>query len=633
MIFTLIVGFVAVLLLAFVLHRRLQVAAALAPFLALCGIMLAMVFFGTLNALLPGRIVLYCLILFAAVWEIYQAPKTLAPFLLSPGVIAFVVSGVLLTSIYMVNDSFYYAWDEFSNWGPYYKNVYLSNSFHHFTGLHMAHPAYPQAATGLYYFFVLFAPAFSEAHTYAVLGILLCACASCLLAKASWKHPVVAVAGILCVPVFFVLFPHTEPYITVLLDTVLGAVFGATLLVVLYTSGRSKGQTAAVCLALATLTQTKEIGVLLALICLFFYIVQLLLMQQPQKQGFKQILRQNIKRPFYKHALAATAATLLTTAYWKLFLALTNQPGDQFSDPLAQNFFAKIQAALQGQDEVIAITLERFKINFFHAHVLYNGYGTPFVAGLLFTLTGLVLAVWLIKKKRAFGPAALLITMPLFYLAYLFSLLYTYVCMMSPPEAMNNNSYSRYVGAFFIGWGMLLFGVCLYYAWGFLKRLPSLVPVAACALVLALMANIVPQRDVFNVQLTRAEAGRVGFDEVSRQMSEYLTDEDDIWVIAQGTDALYRYMYHYTLMPARVHTYLPVTVEGISPQRFIEKAQEYDVEYLVVYIVDDAFVETYGELFSDGLAYVQQHALPCLYQLQGNGEPNSLMLRVATVYP
>ncbi|MFV0411740.1 MAG: hypothetical protein ACK5L3_00540 [Oscillospiraceae bacterium] len=638
MVLCLIPPLLAIVLLGYVLHSRGGVKAAFAPVLAICCIMLFLVFFGTLNLLFWGRIGLYLFIAAAGGYALVKKPRQLAAYLLSPGVLAFLFGAVALGAVYMANNSFFFMWDDMSHWGPFYKQVFSTNSLHQFTPYPMVHQAYPQGATVFYYFFAWLAPAFSEAHAYVALGVLMCACAAALLESVQWKRPVLAVLSILMVPLFFVLFRYADPYITVYLDTALGAFFGVALVVILCGGQTGLRQAAAVGLVLGALGQIKEMGLLLGLGSLVVFAIVTLHANSGQK-SLRQTWRQNVTKRWWASLGIAAAGLLLPILWWKGFLAVTGTAADQFSSPLSGNFLGRVVAAMQGKDAVAASIWEMFTINFGHRAVVYNGYGTPVAAGLLLASGGLAMGLWLWKKKREKGIALALFALPLFFTAYLFAIFYTYVCMMSELEGLRNASYERYLTTFLAGWLMAALAVFLRYSQQGLKKWPGLLPGGAVALVLALQINYCLQFDFLNTSYTRKDAGREGFDAVSGQMLAAMQPLDDVWVIAQNDDGLYRFMYHYTLLPARVSLGLPYTVgsEGagtdyITPENFAEIAAQNSIEYVVVYITDPEFDQKFGPLFSDGLAYVLEYALPCLYSVHP-GQAVPFVLEVETTYP
>lgn len=624
-------------LLGFVLSFVLRTRPAVGPFLAAVFIMGALVLFGTFNALAPARIALVLGTVIGSGLLLVRFPRRFRDYLCAPGVLAFLAASLFLSLIYTLHGSFYFQWDEFSHWGPFMKRIYETGTLHQFQTLPMVHQSYPQGAIVFYYFTALLKPGFSEADTFVSVGLLLSASAACLLAKASWKAPVQAVLGILCVPLFFVLFPYSEPYYMLYMDTTLGAVFGAAILVVLSTSHGGWRETIALCLAVASPGLIKEVGFLFSLILVVFSIF-VLLPAGGEDVPFKGVL-QGWKGWWKKRLLQAACllvAALGTNLYWKAFLSRTGTSGDQFSNPLNKDFFRQAADAMAGSNERVASIWERFTINFRVAPVVYNGYGTPLVMGALLVIGGLILGVLLWRKKRQYPAAMMLFSMPVFFAGYLFTLFYTYVCMMNEFEGLTNASYQRYLSTFMIGWCMLAIGCCLFYGEGifFPRKFPTALPSAVLCGILLLQGNTIAKHDVLNLRLSPADAGRVGFDGVSRQMGEALQSGNKVWLIAQGDDGVYRFMFRYTLMPAEVDLHLPETLgygEGPAADGFVQAALENGVEYILVYIPDETFVRQYASLFSDNLSSVLSTGLPSLYRVNSDGTGFDLI--VATSLP
>lgn len=641
MLVCLVLPLAAIILAGFILVQLLHVKPAYGPFLAICCIMLLGIITGTVRILWAGRIALYAAILIGGVWLCLRQHTAFKQYLLSPGIIAFAAGFIVLAGIYVIHGSFYSQWDEMSHWGPFFKSIFYHDSLHLYVAGDMSHQTYPQGITVLYYFFALAAPAFNEAHTFVAIAAVLLACASAMLAPLSWQaRPVTCVLGVLAVPLFYVLFPYADPYISVYMDALLGAFFGAVLLLVFSNSKQGVRQAAAVGIGLAALTQTKEMGLLLALGCLILYTAVLLWpasLTNDKPVAFASRLR---NKHFWQCWGLCSAATLVPTLYWKLFLYLSGKTTDQFSNPFGNSFFSRFQAATQGQDAVFSSIWELFGINFFHRPVLYNGYGTPFVALVLLTAAGVVLGIFCLYKRQR-GKALALWAIPVFFAAYLMVIFYTYVTMMSETEGLNNASYQRYVSSFIIGWVMLVLAMVLEGECPLPKLTNRFLPATALLCVLGLTINTCLQHDVLNLALTRQEAGRVGFDAVSQQMLDAVTPEDSIWVIAQGDDGLYTFMYHYTMLPAKVSLSLPYTLghtgtssENWGEQEILAAATTHGIRYIIVYLWDETLVEKYGYLFSDNLAYVQANYLPCLYYInydnQNRADATPFELIVAT---
>lgn len=612
MFFYLLIPVVLTAACGFLLTHKLGTAPAFGPFLSICTTVLFLMLAGICNLLFAGTIVWYAAC--AAALAVYFAKERLAGakrfarYLLSPGVLGFLVWGLALCAIYIWNGSFYSQWDEYGFWGPYYKNIFESDSLLQFTPYHFVHPTYPQAFALFYYFLSFFAPAFSEAHTFCAVGLIFTACAACLLGTTTWRHrPVASAFGFLMVPLFFALFPYADPYISVYTDVLCGAVFGACLILCasIQTGVRSA---AAAALGLACLVQMKEICILLALVCIAAHWACV----WGQRQG--------LQKRWLLCALSAVGG-LGSFAVWRIFLLLTHTASDQFSFTSGFGlFFQKISGALNGTDRVTASVLEMFKINFFYKPVFYNGYGTPFVTCVLLAAFALIFGVWMWRAHGMRGQAVTFWAMPFFFGCYLASILYTYLCFVSEAEALRNASYERYISTFLIGWVMAAIFFCIEYGGTFFPfRRKGWLPAAVCIAVTALIVNTAAQRNVLNIGTQREKAGRANFDAVCAQMRAETQPGDDIWLVAQHADGMYWYMFHYTMYPARVKEGLPYTIEGLTPEEFLQMAHDNSIEYLLAYVVDDAFCQTYSSLFDGGVAQVMRSGLPSLYRVTQTG--------------
>ena len=599
---------ILIVLTGFLISQLLQTAPAFGPFLSISTTTIVLMLAAICNCLFAGTVVWYLICLTALCLYFFKMRVSgfwqIVRYVLSPGVLSFFVFGIILCAIYVWNGSFYSQWDEYGFWGPYYKNLFESDALLQFTPYEFIHPTYPQAFSLFFYYLSFFAPAFSEAHTFCAIGLILLSCAICLLGHLSWKEsPIASLFGCFMVPLFFVLFPYADPYISVYTDVLCGAVFGACL--VLCCSGNDVRAAFACAIGLASLVQMKEICILLAMVCVAVYWMNVTL-TIPCSGRFKWLCR----------ALPAAGA-LGSFAVWRIFLLITHTTSDQFffTGGLGM-FFQKIVAMLHGEDEVTASVLEMFKINFFYKPVFYNGYGTPFVFCVLFVLFALVFGVWLWRIKHLHGPALALWSMPFFFACYLLSILYTYLCFVSESEALRNASYERYVSTFLIGWAMLALALCIKYGGDFLRICQaSWIPAAVCITITALIFNTAIQRNVLNIGTSREKVGRENFDAVCAQMREQTTPCDDIWLIAQNADSMYWYMFHYTMYPARVNQLLPLTIEEMSAEEFLQTAHENSIEYILVYVVDDAFCKNYATLFDGGVSQVMETGLPSLYRV------------------
>lgn len=636
MIFSLLLPLTAIVLLGYAVYTKARIKPAFAPITAISLIILGLVIFGTFNFLFAGTVLIYAVCYTSGIYMIFKSRKSVLKYFASPAIIAFLIVSLALAAAYIYYGKFYHQWDDLAHWGAFYKSIKLYGSLHQFTSLPMVHQAYMQGATVFYFFTSFFTGSFSEPLTFASLGILLTACSVTLLVKSDWKNPIRTVLTMAIIPLFFILFPNSDPYVSVSLDTLLGAYFGACLIFIVSIKKPDIQSALITGILCGALTQIKEIGFLLVLVCIVIYSLRILLEGNTDNSLFKTFKSNLNKSSFINIALVASS--LIFFVYWKVFLKITNSFQDQFTSPLSGNFFEKLKNGFSGQDEVVSVIIEQFKINFLHKPVVYNGLGTPFLVCAALTFSGIIFGIWLWKAKNIRWAAISLWIMPFFFAAYLFTIFYTYVNMMTAQEGMTNASYERYVSTFFIAWIMMFVVLWFKYSGCLIPRFPHILPTIASCAILALIINTSLQRDFFNIEYTQRDAGRIGFDDVSAQMLDVISPGDNVWVITQGSDVLYTFMYHYTLMPAQVSLSMPYNIPGegtdsLTPQQFVQAARDNKIDYILVYIIDEGFYDKYGKLFSDNLESVKTNNLPSLYAVTGNADTGAFKLKLATKEP
>ena len=109
---------------AVLLARRTSLPAPLAPFTALCGVMLFLALGGMVGLLVPAGWL--CFALAAAAWVLAFAPvgrKNPVSVLAAPGFVAFWVLAAALLVFFAWRQPMYSTWDEFSFWGTAAKIV------------------------------------------------------------------------------------------------------------------------------------------------------------------------------------------------------------------------------------------------------------------------------------------------------------------------------------------------------------------------------------------------------------------------------------------------------------------------------------------------------------------------------
>ena len=300
--------------------RRTSLPAALAPFAAVCLVMVWLSAGGMLGLLVPAGWALF--VLAAIAWALALAPagakKPLAA-LAEPGFLGFFVLAALLTAFFSARQPMYTTWDEFSFWGTAAKIVKTSGGLYvnaeigwDWVGTHRP------ALVVLGYFFQFFG-GYAEWRVLAGYDVLLLAVFAALAAGCGKNAPrrwVPALAFGFLLPFALTLYGTvTRPvdlYASALSDIPLGLTFGGALAAYYMNERRALWLPA---LALAALCLEKDTGFALALVAAGILAFDRLLGAVPEKRPAKEL-----------GLLAAKAAGLFAVcgaAYlaWQQYLA------------------------------------------------------------------------------------------------------------------------------------------------------------------------------------------------------------------------------------------------------------------------------------------------------------------------
>ncbi len=600
--------FISIILLAFALKSRFKIDSAFAPIAAIEALSLLLVIFGVAGIL---KVAALTLLLVSAVFGVYcivKDAKGFLSFLSSPAVIAFVLASALLWVSYEIHDAFYFAYDEYSHWGPFFKGIFTNDCLHIYSSHSMFHPTYPQAVQTFYYYLSSLSPKFTETDTFIAMGVVISAGVSTMLYKASWKKPIKALLTIAVVPLFLALFPYCDAYISVYFDAILGVVFGACAIMAVTADPHSVKDTVLVSLGCMMLSQMKANGFLFSLICIALLLIKSLLTNGTEEKPLD-------KKARFLPAATALVSTLVIFAIWKLALLFTGNNLDQFNQRQFGGFFDEVSAALAGNNERVSLSWQNFVSNFKHTAVAVNGYGTVFLLFALMTCAAVVFGIFLWRKKKENGVAFVIASMPFFCLCYLFSIFYTYVCYMNATEAITNASYQRYVSTFYIGWLMLLVAVFFIFGDEFLSiKGKPLFPCLVSLALLALIAYGCLSRDVLNMKQTRAEVARPALDNICADVADAINDDEPV-ILLFNNDIIYVHIFRYFCFEENITLELRQSLDGMSRGEMAKYLSENSVKHAVVYILSDEFIEENCELFSDELEYFLDTECPCVYEI------------------
>ena len=196
---------------------------------------------------------------------------------------------------------------------------------------------------------------------------------------------------------------------------------------------------------------------------------------------------------------------------------------------------------------------------------------------------------------------------------------YSFIFKDSSPTLAGLASYARYMDSCYAGWLLLALALLLMQAakrtgW----RSHTAAFAAAALFAVFTLTAWQPQYTVYGVPAS-AYADQHALTAQAEQISAGLEPDDRVFLIRQGDDGYYWFWYAQALLP-NIVTYgagggtygIPVLAadqpyyQSYTPAELTELITESGANCVLVAESDDIFVQSYGELFTDGLAAAEK---------------------------
>lgn len=602
-----------------------------APLCAVSTVALWLTFFGCINQLWLGGLLLYLLAAVAAGWLVWQwgLQKKQRP-ALSLSFWFFVAAGLLMLGLLWFRQPMFTGWDEFSLWGIGGKLLKLYNEL--YTTAPVGWTWTQSQKPGLIvfgYFFQFLGKGYIEWQTYAACNILLLAAIGAVLAPFEKKQlPLALPVMLLCLMVPFV-FQHYKAVVQLspawmdsLADIPLGFVFAGTLALWLggRGSGKGLGDMLPVALGLGLITSIKDTGFALALVATGLIFADRLLEKADPPAPFKKRLLSALA-----HLGIGVAVVLGIFIGWDKYLAVdrTASLGGKQNIGMLQMPFVFFRDLMNPEKPEFFKDITGGMTRFFisaRGNMLGSGL---MVMGLVWALLALAFLLWDDKTHRrrclVYG-----IFSTLGFLPYYLLITMSYLYILRPEQAFE--SYDRYVYPYYIGWllaAVLLLSVAALRAP--LKR--GLAGKGALlllgALVFAKVAMMVPVHftllgvhpDEFNE--------RREFSAYVQWMRGHLDPEGKTFLVITEDEGNGWFMYHYEMLPWQLDYSYGGSKTGMMQENVIEADgstvkrmvtpelwEQHLIETGCTYVMIDSanpeFVETYASLFADGMEGYRQ---------------------------
>lgn len=529
----------------------------------------------------------------------------------------FLFSGLLVLLTYFNSGKVATSWDEFSHWADVVKMMTIENVLSTSALSNSLFQSYPPGMSLFQYFvqkvYLLANPAetFNEWRVYFAYQVFSMAFFFPLCKHFGFKRPLsIAISGIAVLFGALLFFP--ELLISVYVDVFLALLTGVGFATIYLTPKKDLVCYLNVLACIIMLVLAKDSGLLFAA---FLAIALLADGIGFGAFSFVQSLRQKIMA-----AVAAILAVALPKVLWSLNVTLSGAEV-RFSDPIEYDVLWQI---LNGNGEYYQRkSLEGFIEGFFQQGITLAPLGltVPYVAMLTLFVVLSVAFWWYAKRVRKEADTRRLVLVPaLLFLqtvVFMVGTCVSYLFKFNPTEALELASYERYMATAYLPLCLVSLLALLQLLWQEKGRVKYLA--LACLLVFSLSSV---QKDVLIPFVTRSQilssiAMREPYLEIEAKIKAIPQIEDgDIYFISQEDTGIHALVIRYCIRPFQSFEIASIKEKtndegelapSITAQALQSLLQE-SYDYVVIYELDDYFIENYTSLFVDA-AEMQENSI------------------------
>ena len=526
----------------------------------------------------------------------------------APSTVAFV--SLSLISLYKSKDWVLSLWDEFTHWGLVVKAMFEYAALGPATPVEMVAEKNPPGIPLFQYFVMDFSAGWREGLLFWGTHLIVIAIIVSVLAKSSYKHlSEIALKLFLAIAASSVFFNNFD---NIYADPVLALSFGFLLFLAIQASHLDGRWAVVLALTAGFVTLIKPVGIYFAAAAILVNVVATLFtvkFSSGKKSGLA-----------FVPALIALATVGAAWAIWRNYALSFGPPivGPSDTIPTGVN-------SLTDQSSVIS----NYANAFFKTYInpSYSASLTTFYWTFLCTFFFVIWAMLNGRQNRT-RNIAIGITLLITTTGYFGLILFSYLTVFGPGEALSLASYERYIGAWYQGVLLVIIFLILaelsfvrlfdstdidkgQNASVSVRRQVSLYLVAFLALMSfsSIMTSIMFLReDRFNGANYRAP-----YEPVIKAIDVAdIPKGSDVWIIAQHTAGFEYYVLRYEMIDAKFGT---VSWSIGSPngegdvwtdsdqtvQTWAQELNNYD--YVVLYSTSENFYTEFASLFTDGIIH------------------------------
>lgn len=325
---------------------------------------------------------------------------------------------------------------------------------------------------------------------------------------------------------------------------------------------------------------------------------------------FCQLIIKNLIIPFFKHKKIDKKRLINYLFYlllifgsyfsWKIYCKLNGTGIDFMHDSNAimeLNLIEYIKAVfLRGSGKPYDIAMSFY--TFLNTSNIVSRFPFSTIIGIIIVFDIILLILYSINKKEKNRFISIFASLNLGAVLYLLFLLMIFIYAFLEPEGRALASFPRYISTFLIAWAILLITLAIKNK----KWIPTIVSILICLSVSDIVTLIKPANR--NVSAIPTEV---------QEMAEYINsnvNDSKIFIVLQQDDGYkfhtLRYLispnqtnllYEWNLGPSNETSYLATI--NISKDEWLEKLKKEKFEYVYLGILDEQFIDIYGDLFID----------------------------------
>jgi len=630
-----LLAMIAIVSFSLFVQRRWQVNAAIAPFFCVVSITLFLCLISITGLLYAGFWLVYLGALLSLIWlfVIKKEKPSILLELLHPGMVFFLLSSLAFYVILKVWNPYFLIWDEFSFWGSATKAVFLNRQIYTLERGSLMNYSYPPALPLFSVFVQFFGSGFSECKVYLAYDIMIMSVMSTGFTRLKWKNiagiVIMTAFGLLSLYQFWWSFEGKYLYLTSYGDLQIAVVFGGVLMAWFLSEQGAKYRWAVAFAGVMLLPMIKDIGFALGLAAAGIISVDHLLagLKEKQPKGKEPVDAQQQQKPVRSVgrkklllqimlSLALMLSVLISYQIWNLHFRSATELS-RIPNPYE---YSAVDMLMGRDEDFIRFTELMGQALLTERVVMFGSMKTMII---VFAVIPVAIGALSLNFKKFLRLACFSALMTLGFFCYNLFMTYAYTAIFTREVyGYGLICYHRYMSSYCAGWFLAMCAACLSETgdikWEKIKRAPGLA-LAVIMLVSTFCFSPVPadQFLITSPKLNINDPGYLGIRQSfwtarARYEQDDFTAEDRFCFVGQGLAGGEWFYFNYDFMPCYLvgnggGTFVdPVapdeTVEYALPVDFTEYLREHQANFVYVCTVDEYFIDTYCDCFTDYLA-------------------------------